>query len=128
MTNLGKEKKLTVTPKISTGIVAGCRRAQCDDQGSSQANRKNIVRHHRSGFHKQGATMTENKEKLKRGQSFSMNFQDQGVNMDHPKTQRMKLTKSRQAKRKKEAKTKRGRSPVWSPILLSDKSVSADTN
>jgi hypothetical protein len=40
MTNLGKEKKLTVTPKISTGIVTSCKKAQCDDQGSSQAKGK----------------------------------------------------------------------------------------
>jgi len=65
---------------------------------------------------------------MNRGHSFSMNFQDQGVNMDHPMTQRMKLTKSRQVKRKKEEKSKRGRSPVESPILLLNKSVSVDTN
>jgi hypothetical protein len=39
-----------------------------------------------------------------------------------------KSTKSKQAKSKKEAKTKRGCSPVWLPILLLDKSVSVDTN
>jgi hypothetical protein len=44
------------------------------------------VRRRRSGLHKHGKTMTEPKEKLKRRQSFSMNFQNQGVNMDHPKT------------------------------------------
>jgi hypothetical protein len=45
--------------------------------------------------------MIVNKEKMKRGQSFSMNFKDQEFNMDHSKTQRMKLTKIRQAKRNK---------------------------
>jgi hypothetical protein len=34
--------------------------------------------------------MTENEGKMNRGQDFPMNFQDQGVNMDHPMTQRMK--------------------------------------
>ena len=58
-----------------------------------------------------------------------MNFQDQGVNMDHPMTQRMKnQPKAGKQKAKKEAKTKRGCSPVWSPIFLLDKLVSADTN
>ena len=57
-----------------------------------------------------------------------MNFQDRRVKMDHTKTQRMKLTKSKQAKRKNEEKTKRGCSPLWLPILLLDKLVSANTN
>jgi hypothetical protein len=73
--------------------------------------------------------MNENEGKMNRGQIFPMIFQDQGVNMDHPMTQRMKnQPKAGKPKPKREAKTKTGRSPVWSPILLSDKSVSADTN
>jgi hypothetical protein len=69
----------------------------------------------------------EIREKMNRGKDFQMNFQDQRVNMDHLMTQRMKLTKSKKAKRKKEENTKRGCSPVRPPILLSDKSVSVDT-
>jgi hypothetical protein len=38
--NLGKEKKFDCHSKISTGIIAGCIRAWCDDEGSSQAKGK----------------------------------------------------------------------------------------
>jgi hypothetical protein len=73
--------------------------------------------------------MNENEGKMNKGQDFSMNSQDLRVNMDHPMTQRMKSQQNTgNPKEKKKANTKRGRSPVWSPILLSDKSVSADTN
>jgi hypothetical protein len=49
--------------------------------------------------------------------------------MDHPMTQRMKnQPKAGNPKEKKEAKTKRWCSPVRSPILLSYKSVSVETN
>ena len=66
---------------------------------------------------------------MNRGKGFPMNFQDQGVNMDHPMTQRMKnQPKAGKQKEKKEANTKRGRSSVWLPIFLSDKSVSVYTN
>jgi hypothetical protein len=44
--------------------------------------------------------------------------------MDHPQTQRMKIIRRRQAKRKWEAKNKKG----GSPILLWDLSVNADIN
>jgi hypothetical protein len=56
--------------------------------------------------------MTEHKEKMEKGDSFSMKFQNQGVKMDHAKTQRMKLTKRRQAKRKKEVKNQRRMFPI----------------
>jgi hypothetical protein len=46
------------------------------------------------------ATIYENKEKWEERQNFSMNLQTQGVKMDHPQTQRIKLAKIRQAKRK----------------------------
>jgi hypothetical protein len=46
------------------------------------------------------ATISENKGKWEERQKFSLNFQTQRVKMDHPQTQRMKLTKRRQAKRK----------------------------
>jgi hypothetical protein len=45
-------------------------------------------------------TISENKENWEERQNFSMNLQTQGVKMDHPQTQRMKLTKRRKAKRK----------------------------
>jgi hypothetical protein len=44
--------------------------------------------------------ISENKGKWEERQNFSLNLQTQGVKMDHPQTQRMKLTKRRQAKRK----------------------------
>jgi hypothetical protein len=37
--NLGKEEKLSVTQKISSGIVVGCKRTQCDDKKLLQAVR-----------------------------------------------------------------------------------------
>jgi hypothetical protein len=43
-------------------------------------------------------------------------------------TWRMKIQQKQASQNKKEAKTKRGSSLVWSPILLLDKSVSVDTN
>jgi hypothetical protein len=46
------------------------------------------------------ATISENKEKWEERQNFSLNLQTQGVKMDHPQTQRIKLTKRRHAKRK----------------------------
>ena len=41
-------------------------------------------------FSQQGATMTENEEIMTGGQDFQLKFQDQGVHMGHPMTQRMK--------------------------------------
>jgi hypothetical protein len=46
------------------------------------------------------ATISENKEKLEERQKLPLNFQTQGVKMDHPQTQKMKLTKRRKDKRK----------------------------
>jgi hypothetical protein len=45
-------------------------------------------------------TISENKEKWEKRQNFSLNLQTQRVKMDHPQTQRIKLTKRRQAKSK----------------------------
>jgi len=42
----------------------------------------------------------ESKEKWEERQNFSLNLRTEGVNMDNPQTQRMTLTKRRQAKRK----------------------------
>jgi hypothetical protein len=48
--------------------------------------------------------MTENKEKMNRGQGFSMNFSGPGVNMDHPMTQRMKNNQKQASQKKKRSK------------------------
>jgi hypothetical protein len=66
-------------------------------------------------------TIFETKGKWKERQKFSLNLQTQGVQMDHPQTQRMHLRKRRQDKSKEEEKNqKKVISPVWSLILLSN--------
>jgi hypothetical protein len=47
---------------------------------------------------KYSVTIYENKGKWEEKQKFSLNLQTQGVQMDYPQTQRMDLTKRRQAK------------------------------
>jgi hypothetical protein len=54
-------------------------------------------------------------------QKIYLNFQTQGVQMDHPQTQRTNLIRGRKDKSKQEENTKKEfQSPIWSPILLLD--------
>jgi hypothetical protein len=58
--------------------------------------------------------MTENEGKINRGRDFQMNFQDHGVNMDHPMTQRRKNQPKEGKPKEKRKKKPKDDDPQWS--------------